>query len=149
MDAARLTVELVPRSTWEWNVRSEVTRTQWDSLRKEVYAKAGHKCEVCGGSGSKHPVEAHEKWDYDDDTHVQKLVGIEALCPKCHMVRHMGRTMKMGLGDMAMAHMDRVNGWTSKQTEDHVVEAFKVWRERSKHAWHLDLTWLKNVLPTL
>ena len=141
----KLAVELVPRSTWEWNVRSELTRTQWDKLRAQIYQKADHKCEVCGGRGKKHPLEAHERWSYDDNTHVQTLVGIEALCPLCHMVRHMGRTISLGLGDVAMAHMDKVNGWTPQQTEDHVTEAFKVWGERSKYNWHLDLTWLKNV----
>ena len=140
----KLVVELVPRSTWGWNLRSELPKKRWDALRTAVYARAGHRCEVCGGKGSKHPVEAHERWEYNDTTLVQKLVGVEALCPSCHSVRHMGLTMSRGGGDRAMAHMDRVNGWTSKQTEDHVVEAMKKWDHRSKYNWTLDLSWLEN-----
>lgn len=139
-----LVVELVPKSMWGFNLRSELTKAQWDKIRKAVYERAGHRCEICGGKGSKHPVEAHERWVYDDTTHVQKLVGVEALCPMCHKVRHLGRTIAVGQGDMAMGHLDRVNGWTPKQTEDHVVEAMKVWAERSKHTWTLDLTWVRN-----
>jgi len=143
----KLVVELVPRSTWEVNLRSELTKAAWDTLRRAVYQRAGHRCEICGGKGPKHPVEAHERWTYDDETHVQTLVGVAALCPDCHSVRHMGRTMAVGKGDRAMAHMDKVNGWTPKQTEDHVVAAMKKWQDRSKHEWTLNLDWLKHGTP--
>jgi hypothetical protein len=140
----KLMVELVPRSTWGWNLRSELTRTQWDRLRKATYARAGNRCEVCGGKGRKHPVECHERWEYDDVNHVQKLVGLEALCPYCHEVRHIGRAMNEGNGERAMIHLDRVNNWSSEQTTKHVAEAMQVWHERSKHEWTLDLSWLND-----
>lgn len=140
----KLTLDLVPRSTWEWNVRSELTKTQWDKLRKQVYEKAGHRCEICGGVGSRHPVEAHEKWVYDDNTHVQTLVGIEALCPMCHKTRHFGLSIQLGVAAACEHHMMKVNGWSINQVIDHINQAFKVWQERSKYAWHLDLSWLKN-----
>lgn len=145
----KLAVELVPRSTWEWNVRSELTRTQWDKLRAQIYQKADHKCEVCGGKGKKHPLEAHEKWSYDDNTHVQTLVGIEALCPLCHKTRHFGLSIKLGLADVCEHHMMKVNGWSINQVIDHLNQAFKVWELRSATAWTLDLSWLQGVLQPL
>lgn len=60
------------------------------------------------------------------------------MCPGINELRH-------GNGDRAMAHLDRVNGWTPKQTEDHVVRAMSVWRGRSLHPWTLDLSWLDDV----
>src|SRR5437868_2741641 len=53
---ARLTVELVPKSCWYSNVRSNVTEAQWDYLRRVVYKRAGWICEICGGHGDTYPV---------------------------------------------------------------------------------------------
>ena len=69
----KLTIELVPSTAWYSNVRSNVTSSQWDVLRKECYKNAGYKCEVCGGKGPKHPVECHEIWEYNDESFTQTL----------------------------------------------------------------------------
>ena len=58
----KLTIELVPQTAWYSNVRSNVTKSEWDVLRKACYKAAGYKCEVCSGKGPKHPVECHEMW---------------------------------------------------------------------------------------
>ncbi|EQD31721.1 hypothetical protein B2A_13732, partial [mine drainage metagenome] len=58
-----LFVDLVPQTAWFTNVRSAVSRGDWDRLRKHVYVRAGNKCEVCGASGR---LEAHERWEYDE-----------------------------------------------------------------------------------
>src|SRR5688500_8134041 len=46
-----LTVELVPRTCWFSNLRSELSQDEWDRLRRSVYERAGNRCEVCGGKG--------------------------------------------------------------------------------------------------
>ena len=74
-----LTVELVPRGQWGANLRSELPKKDWDRLRREQYKKAGYVCEICGGKGSRHPVECHEIWHYDEDTNTQRLDGLIAL----------------------------------------------------------------------
>ena len=142
MSSPRLLLELVPSTSWGANLRSRLSRSEWDRLRFETYAKAGNRCEICGGRGRKNAVEAHERWEYDDETHVQKLVGIEALCPSCHSVRHLGRTMVVGHGPRAMSHLAKVNGWTPDETVQHVEEAFRTHANRSKFLWDLDLSWL-------
>ena len=140
----KLTVELVPSSCWYSNIRSQVPRTEWDRLRKLVYRNAGHKCEVCGGRGSRWPVEAHELWEYDDTTHTQRLLTIQALCPNCHAVKHLGRTSLCGDLEQAIEHLARVNEWSYVQAKQYAAECFKVWAERSEHEWVLDLTNLRN-----
>lgn len=145
MDHAPLLVELVPASTWSWNLRSVLTRKGWDNLRKQVYEAAKHLCEVCGGKGFKHPVECHERWEYDDKNHIQKLIGLEALCPRCHEVRHLGRAFQVGNGPRALAHLIRVNRWSVDQATDHVEQAFDKWKQRSRFQWRLDLTWLDSL----
>ncbi|MGW3764238.1 hypothetical protein [Streptomyces sp. NPDC005131] len=43
-----------------------------------------------------------------------------------------------------MAQALRVNGCTEAEFEVHLEEARLVWEERSKHAWKLDVTVLRN-----
>jgi len=139
-----LTVELVPSTVWGANLRSELPKDQWDLLRKACYAKAHHRCEVCGGKGPRHPVECHEVWSYDDDTHVQKLVRLISLCPSCHEVKHFGRTELLGRRAQAVAHLMQVNNWTRRQVESHLRSAAELWEDRSKHQWTLDISWVER-----
>lgn len=142
----KLTVELVPQSQWGFNLRSELRPRDWDKVRKATYAAAGYKCELCGGVGRKHPVECHEIWSYNDANHVQSLMGLIALCPSCHEVKHFGLAVKNGNEARARKHLGKVNGWTPAQVEAHLQQSFQTWRDRSKSEWGLDLTWIQNVL---
>jgi hypothetical protein len=137
---ARLTVELVPRSCWFTNVREQVSRKEWDRMRSQVYEHAGRRCEVCGGRGSKHPVECHEVWEYDETTCVQRLVRMIALCPACHEVKHMGLAGIKGRGEIAAAHLAEVNDWSAAVADRYVRSAFVVWEERSARTWSLDVS---------
>jgi hypothetical protein len=138
--APRLTVELVPQTCWFSNVRDRVSREDWDRMRSRVYEHAGRRCEVCGGRGSKHPVECHEVWEYDERTAVQRLVRMIALCPACHEVKHMGLAGIKGRGEIAAAHLAAVNGWTAQLTARYIEEAFALWEERSERTWSLDVS---------
>jgi hypothetical protein len=138
--APRLTVELVPRTCWFSNVRDRVSREDWDRMRSRVYEHAGRRCEVCGGRGSKHPVECHEVWEYDEATAVQRLVRMIALCPACHEVKHVGLAGVKGRGEIAAAHLAEVNGWSAAVADRYVRSAFAVWEERSARTWSLDVS---------
>ena len=143
-----LTIELVPATAWGSNVRSKVKRARWDEIRKAQYHKASYRCEVCGGTGSRrnHALECHEVWDYNDETHVQKLVGLLALCPGCHSVKHFGLSQMMGKEIAATQHLMTVNGWIKSQVKEHLLKVCQTWEERSRHEWTLDLSWL-DTLP--
>jgi hypothetical protein len=138
----KLTLDLVPATTWYDNLRSRLPKREWDRLRRATYAAAQHQCEVCGGKGRRHPVECHEIWDYDDETSVQRLTGFIALCPACHEVKHFGRATHIGRGHLALAHLMRVNQWSLDQAQGHISSAFREWERRSSVAWTLDLSWL-------
>jgi len=137
----RLSCELVPRSTWGENVRSLLTRSQWDRLRRFVYAQAGGACEICGdvgtNQGRKHDLEAHEVWAHDDDTHTQTLMRMIALCPECHRVKHIGRAFATGAHHRALAHLARVNAWGDAEVYAHVDAHFTLHTLRSAHAWEV------------
>ncbi len=140
----KLTSELVPKTAWYSNVRSNVPRSEWDVIRKKVYAAAGHVCEICGDVGKKHPVECHEVWEYDDVTHIQKLARMVALCPACHSVKHLGRARIVGIYHIALQQLMKVNGWTYQDAEEYAAGVFIEYKERSKHNWKLNLDALKN-----
>ena len=140
----KLTIELVPSTCWFTNLRSELSTSQWDKLRKATYRKANYRCEICGGKGDKHPVECHEIWDYDDENHIQALKGLIALCPACHQVKHIGLAKLRGKGEEAANHLKKVNGWNERQTQQYILEAFQTWNQRSQYQWQLDLTWLEQ-----
>src|SRR5260221_10581904 len=96
----KLTVELIPSTCHFSNVRTSVKAKEWDKIRFISYAAADNKCEICSETGKeqgyKHNVECHEIWEYDDVNHVQKLIGLISLCPTCHHVKHIGRSMMIG-----------------------------------------------------
>jgi hypothetical protein len=140
---ARLTVELVPKTSWYHNVRALVDELGWDRIRRQVYRQADYRCEICDGKGPEHPVECHEVWRYDDRTRVQMLVRMIALCPACHQVKHIGFANVKGQGAQARAHLARVNGWTLERADAYISQAFQVWAQRSGGPWTLDLEGLR------
>jgi len=140
----KLTIELVPQSSWMNNVRAVLTAKQWDALRRIVADKAWNVCEICGGVGPKHPVECHEIWEYNEKTGVQKLAGMISLCPNCHMVKHFGFARISGKEEWALKHFMKVNGLKKKEAEQAIADAFEVWMKRSKLEWKLDLSILEE-----
>ena len=143
----RLTVELVPSSCWFSNLRSELSKDEWDALRLPLFEKAGYRCEVCGqrgGEGKAHRVECHEVWEYDDERHVQRLAGLMVLCPACHEAKHIGYAATVGRAGQARAHLARVNGWTMEMVELYLEAQFEQWSRRSQHEWSLDISWLRQ-----
>lgn len=143
MTDAKLTVELVPETSFFVNMRSMLTKSKWDAIRKSVYAAAGNRCEVCGGRGSYHAVECHEVWRFIEDGEgegVQRLERLVALCPACHEVKHFGLACVRGRDGRALSHLMQVNAWTREQAQKHVAEAFALWRARSRKEWRVDIT---------
>ena len=140
----KLTIELVPQTCWLSNVRSAVSSKRWDTIRNQVYSKAYHLCEICGGIGPKHPVECHEIWHYDDKKLIQKLEGMIALCPDCHMVKHIGLARIQNKGELAVKHLMKVNNLSRSKAEQYVVDCFQTWGSRSTKRWKLDITHLKD-----
>lgn len=137
----KLTVELVPQTSWYSNMRSAVSKERWDACRKQVYADGGNRCGICGATGR---LECHEIWEHDDAAHVQTLRGFIALCPLCHHVKHIGLAGIMaseGRLDYAkvVAHFMQVNRCDRAAFDAHVDAAFAQWEARSKHAWRIDL----------
>lgn len=133
----KLNIELVPRTAWFTNLRSDLKASEWDKIRRKCYAEAGYKCEICSGVGPKHPVECHEKWNFGDGKIT--LTGLIALCPSCHEVCHIGLAGIRGRGEIAMRHFMKVNGISATEAKKLIAEAFALYHERSKRdKWVLE-----------
>jgi hypothetical protein len=105
-----------------------------------VYRQAGSQCVICAGAGPSHPVEAHEAWEFDEAERMQRLVGMMALCPACHEVKHFGRAVRLGREEQVRAHLARINGWSEDEVEEHLRTAAEVWQRRDEvEDWGLDL----------
>lgn len=144
----KLTIELVPKTCHFSNVRTCLSTSDWDKIRKISYANANNKCEICGDTGKNqgynHNVECHEIWQYDEETLTQKLTGLISLCPKCHMVKHIGRSIAIGKVDVCYRQLSKVNKWTQSQIQKHIVESFDKHKLLSKHQWILDISMLSQ-----
>lgn len=144
LDAPKLTIELVPENSWYKNLRSLLSRKDWDTLRREVYRRVDYRCEICGGKGPRHPVECHEKWEYDEDAHIQKLVGMFGLCPLCHQAKHIGLAKLRGQYSAVKEHIKKVNGWSEEEFEQYELKIWSTWHRRNNITWEIDTIWLER-----
>ncbi len=144
----KLTIELVPKTAWYSNVRSNVTIKKWDTIRKKCYFLADNKCEICGdigtNQGTKHKVECHEIWEYNDETKEQTLKGLISLCPWCHKTKHVGLAIMKGEEEIVVKQLIKVNNMTDQQARDYIETSFEQWQERNKHQWKLNIEMLED-----
>lgn len=139
----KLDFEMVPEECWYANLRSLLSRPQWDEVRKDAYARAGGRCMICGARGSR--LEAHERWSYDDGKRLQKLETVLAVCHACHEVIHISRTQLAGRGGEAMEHFMKVNGCSQSEFHEALGEANREYLKRNKvEGWVTDFSWLEG-----
>ena len=136
----KLSIELVPSESWSKSLKRLARPSSWNKLRQKVYAEYNNKCGICIAEGR---LNCHEVWQYDDQNHVQRLVGFIALCDLCHSVKHIGRTELLpptpkDYYEMAVEHFMRVNECDRSVFDRHKKEAFVKWHERSRHEWKID-----------
>lgn len=146
----KLTIELVPSSCWYSNVRSNVTTSEWNKIRKKAYIDANHVCEICGSNGKlqgrRHAVECHEVWDYNELTFVQTLVRMTALCPSCHQTKHAGLANINGKTEQVIRHLMKINQMNRKEAVRYFDAAFVLWGFRSRFNWTLDISILNSYI---
>lgn len=125
-----LQIDLIPSTAWGSNIRSRYPG-EWDVFRRACYRAAGHQCEVCQARGV---MECHEVWSYAKPP-VQKLEKLICLCNLCHGAQHYGLSEIRGVLPAVNAHIRAINGWTKRQLDAHVAQAFKVWDQRNQVQW--------------
>ncbi len=139
----KLNFELVPDGCWGFNLRSILTKKQWDFLRMEAKERAEGKCAICGRKTNR--LEAHERWSYNAEKGVQKLEDIIAVCKDCHSVMHIGRTQLKGDEERAEKHFMKVNGCNYAEYRKALGKANEEHKRLNLvSAWTLDLSYFKQ-----
>ncbi len=138
----KLFIDLVPRTSWSHNLSQQLSKSDWNKIRKLVYEKSNNVCEVCGCVGTNGRIDAHERWHYDEGSKIQTLVKISSLCPNCHMSSHMGFARVQKKEHIAMAHLAWINLWSEEECEQHSYHSFQTWARRSQYAWKTDVSLL-------
>lgn len=144
----KLTIELVPRSSWYRNLRTMLPRNEWTNIRRKIYSKYEYKCSICGESGKLH---CHEVWEYDDEKHIQRLTNLISVCENCHSVKHFGYSLRCAADglidiDKLIAHFMNVNEVDRQFFESYLSQQFSKWKERSNHSWSVDISNLKSLI---
>ena len=115
-----LTIESIPSNNWHLSLANLLPKPVWDTIRREVYFKAGYICEVCSACDCE--VHAHEVWTYDDKKHSQVLKDIVCLCADCHNIKHWGRVV-------ALVHKRQLPPDTLQKLTDHFLRVNKCTKE--------------------
>lgn len=142
-----LFVDMIPRSAFFSNLRSEITATEWEAVKKKTAHPAGNCCEACDQKGEKWPVECHERWIYDESAKIQILDRTVAFCPPCHEATHYGLAGINGRSEHAQSQLMKVTGMNRIQVQQHIRNATTDWRRRSSMQWTLDARWLLDFIP--
>ena len=141
----KLEIEMVPDSCWYSNLRSILSKKQWDYIKADAKRRANGKCMICGKKTDR--LEAHEKWSYNEKTQTQKLEDIVAVCSDCHSVIHIGRTQLKGNEERAEEHYMKVNNCSYAEYRKNLGKANELHRRLNLvPEWKLDLTYLKRYI---
>lgn len=140
----KLNFEFVPDGCWYSNLRS-IMPDKWKIIRKNAVARAGGRCMICGAPSPR--LEAHERWEYDEQHAVQRLKDVVAVCPACHAVIHYGRTSLKGDARAAEDHFMQVNGCSYAEMRAALGKANEDHRRRNRvPEWKLDISALINFM---
>lgn len=141
----KLKIELVPDSCWCSNLRSILSKKQWDFIKKDAKQRANGKCSICGKPSTS--LDAHEDWEYNEETNTQILKDVKAICKDCHSVIHIGFTSLKGNLERAEKHYQKVNGCTYAEFIKDLGDANIDHQRRNKvNEWKLDLSWLERFI---
>jgi hypothetical protein len=133
----KLTIELIPSSSWQNNLRNILKPEMWNEIRKKVI-KDG-VCSICKTKTKR--LHAHEQWKYDDNNSIQILKDIIPLCFLCHGVKHIGFSGTKGATEVEkyIHHFMKINKCDRIAYQKHLRSEIGKFNERSKYEWQLNL----------
>ena len=136
MKDLKLKIELLPKGAWGNDFSRTLSRKDWDTLRNACYERANHKCAICGFVTD--DLDAHEVWDFNIETKTQTLIDIIALCSRCHGVKHIRNSQRLGFGENAKRHFMNVNNCNELEFATYLTKAQMEFEEKNKiYRWKM------------
>ena len=136
MKNLKLKIELLPKGAWGNDFSRTLNKKDWDTLRSACYVRANHKCAICGFVTDE--LDAHEVWDFNIEAKTQTLVDIIALCCRCHGVKHIRNSERLGYGENAKRHFMKVNNCSQLEFVSHLTKAQIDFAEMNKvYRWKM------------
>ncbi len=109
----------LPTGSHGFNLRLSLRASEWERLKRKVFAKASYVCELCGATDKR--LEAHEIWSFDFELKLQVLETMAALCMHCHRIQH-ALLLKLHV-DQGIAHPEHTIKHFNKLTGQHLTES--------------------------
>ena len=136
MKDLKLTIEILPKGAWNNDFSKTLPKKEWDIVRNACYKRASHRCQICGFA--KDDLDAHEVWDFNIETKTQTLIDIVALCSKCHGVKHIRNSQRLGYEEDTKRHFINVNKCSELDYASHLIKAQMDFEERNKiYRWKI------------
>lgn len=141
MQDLKLTIEILPKGAWNNDFSKTLPKQEWDTVREFCYKKANHRCQICGYETD--DLDAHEVWEFDIKNKTQTLKDIIGICSRCHGVKHIRNSQRLGYEKEAKQHFMKVNNCNEIEYASHLTQAQMDFEERNKiYRWKIvaDLT---------
>ena len=136
MKDLKLTIEMLPKGAWNNDFSKTLPKKEWDIVRNACYKRANHRCQICGFVTD--DLDAHEVWKFDIKNKTQTLKDILGICSKCHGVKHIRNSQRLGYGEDAKRHFMNVNKCSELDYASHLTQAQMDFEERNKiYRWKI------------
>lgn len=132
----KLSIEMLPKGAWNNDFSKTLPQKEWDIIRNACYKRANHKCQICGFETDK--LDAHEVWEFDIKKRTQTLKDIIAICSKCHGVKHIRNSQRLGYEEETKKHFIDVNKCSELDYATHLAQAQIGFEELNKiYRWQI------------
>ena len=136
MKDLKLTIELLPKGAWNNDFSKTLPKKEWDVVRNACYKRANHRCQICGFKTD--DLDAHEVWEFDVANKTQTLKDIIAICSRCHGVKHIRNSQRLGYGENAKRHFMKVNNCSEMDYASQLTKAQMDFEEQNKiYRWKI------------
>ena len=127
---------MLPKGAWNNDFSKTLPKKEWDIVRNACYKKANHRCQICDYETD--DLDAHEVWEFDIKKKTQTLKDIIGICSKCHGVKHIRNSQRLGYGEESKRHFMNVNKCSELDYASHLTQAQMDFEERNKiYRWKI------------
>jgi len=137
-----LFVDILPTSCWFTDIWKCTDPIDWYRIDALVKRRANSTCETCGTASLADHI--HERWEYDEATHTQRLRRLILLCEACHTATHAERSNLSSQFDKAIPQLVTVRRCTLEEARHHVEAVSDLSRKQRETEWALDLKILSS-----